>query len=81
MLHSYQEKEQTYVYVYIYDSEKDVPCVVDYCFTTLEEAYDQIDLEFNIGARSSWISIDDPMENCQHDMIAPVKIQEGKEKG
>lgn len=81
MIYSYQEKEQDYVYVYTYDSEKDVPCVADYCFMTLDEAYSQIDLKFNVGVGSSWISIDDPMENCQHDMIAPVKIHGGNENG
>ena len=62
------------IYIFEYDTVKDHPCSSDYYFDTKEEA--EIFLHEKFGLRESdWITIDDPQEYCQDDLISPIRLK------
>ena len=67
------------VYLYGYDKENDCSALWDYWFESIDDAigsgYDDYGVE-----RTDWEQISDPMENCQHDWIEPVRVK-GRDRG
>ena len=62
------------VYVFYYDSVDDVPGIADEWYEDLNTAEQMCREKFGFQ-ENDWISVDDPMEYCQHDIIAPVRIK------
>jgi biofilm protein TabA len=61
------------VYLFEYDTILDKPCSGDLWFQSITEAEDYIKIEFSDSL--SWISIDDPIEYCQDDLVNPVRVK------
>jgi biofilm protein TabA len=61
------------IYLFLYDTINDSSSIKDYFFDTLEEAEEFIDEEFS--EELDWIIIDEPMVDCQQDIISPVRIK------
>ena len=67
------------VYLFIFEIEEDGGCSADLCFETINEAMDTA--KYNYGVcPSDWKEIPDPLEHCQQDWIAPVRVI-GREMG
>ena len=62
------------VYLFGYDTESDSSSLWDEWYETVEDALESCKTEYNIE-NSDWQEIDDPLENCQHDWIEPVRIK------
>jgi hypothetical protein len=62
------------VFVFLYDSAKDGPCFADEWYAWLSEAETACESTYGIIA-TDWTEIDDPLPGCQHDWIAPVRVQ------
>ena len=67
------------VYLFGYDSLQDSASSWDNWFEKVEEADKYCKLTYNID-KDDWITISEPLENCQHDFILPTKVK-GKEYG
>jgi biofilm protein TabA len=67
------------VYVFWYDCLQDTSSISDYLYETMEEAENFCKDEYEID-NDDWISIAEPVENCQHDFIFPTRVK-GKENG
>lgn len=65
------------VYVFGYDCLQDTASISDYLQDTVEDAEDFCRDEYNLDSYN-WISIADPLANCQHDFILPTRVK-GKE--
>ena len=68
----YQSDDGTYLFLYN-NTHKDSPGFADYWFETLEDAQAAA-IEYNI-AKDEWINIDDPLPDCQQDIITPIRIK------
>jgi biofilm protein TabA len=67
------EAGQEGVYVFLSYSADDVGCYADCCFEDLESAEEYC---ANYGIRQEdWIEIDNPLPDCQHDFIRPVRVK------
>jgi hypothetical protein len=55
-------------FVFLYNSIDDTPCIADYWFDNLEEA-DEYCNDLGIS-NEDWLFIDDPLEECPHDLIS-----------
>ncbi|MNP64748.1 hypothetical protein D3C76_1602670 [compost metagenome] len=62
------------VYVFLYNTEKDGSGIADHWYETLEDA-EETCLEIYCIGKNDWIIIPDPLEFCQHDIIAPVRVK------
>lgn len=62
------------VYLFLFDSIFDKPCINDMCFDNLLEAESYCIDEYNIS-NNDWVFISDPFEDCQDDIIDPVRIK------
>ena len=62
------------VYLFGYDSEIDSSALWDYWFENIDDAYESCLEDYGI-TKSDWKEIPDPLENCQHDWIQPVRIK------
>lgn len=62
------------VYIFLYDRIEDVPSFSDEYVDTLEEAEKICFYEYNIKD-SDWMNINDPIEECQEDIISPVRTK------
>ncbi|WP_042273379.1 hypothetical protein [Faecalimicrobium dakarense] len=60
--------------LFMYDTTNDIPCFTDYNFDTLEEVLQICFEEYNIK-HSDWININEPMKDCQHDIISPIRVK------
>ncbi len=67
------------VYLFGYDCLQDTSCKWDKWFMTIEEAKEYSYDIYKID-NDKWISISEPLENCQHDFILPTKVK-GRESG
>ncbi|QTL51195.1 MULTISPECIES: hypothetical protein [Priestia] len=65
------------VNMFLYDTLDDVPSIGDYSFETLQEAEDFFNKEFSKekDSKASWIYVPNPIEECQEDIIKPVRIK------
>ena len=66
----YQQPEG--VYVFEYDAIEDAPAISDYLATDMIQALEIAFNEFGIEV-SDWYEVDEPLENCLPDWIAPVR--------
>jgi hypothetical protein len=73
----YQSNEG--VYLFGYDCLQDTSSKWDKWFATIAEAKEYSQDIYKID-ESKWISISDPLDNCQHDFIMPTKVK-GREDG
>jgi hypothetical protein len=62
------------VYVFPFASLEDGSGVGDEWYQSVTEADAVSESEYGIG-KDDWKYIDDPLEGCQHDWIAPVRIK------
>jgi len=62
------------VYAFPFDTIDDAPAIGDDWFDTLEDAEEICKHKYMVKDEE-WISISDPIEYCQHDIIAPVRIK------
>ena len=67
------------VYIFGYDCLQDTASAWDYLQDTIGDAEVFCRDEYNLDSKS-WISIADPLDNCQDDFIMPTRVK-GKEKG
>jgi hypothetical protein len=72
------EKENG-VYLFLYDSTDDVPGFADEWYETLEAAEEICRTKYSINP-NDWIFIDDPIEYCQDDIVASVRLK-GRDRG
>lgn len=61
-------------YLFLYDSVNDKPSIADYWFDSMLDAESTCKEDYNIN-ENDWILINDPLENCQDDIIEPVRIK------
>lgn len=71
-------ESSTGAYVFGYNSMQDKPADWDQWFTDSEDANHFCIENYDVDD-TNWITIADPLENCQHDLIVPTKIK-GKEQ-
>ncbi len=67
------------VYVFGYDCLQDAGSISDYLQYTLEAAEEFCKDEYGVDS-NDWISIADPIDNCQDDFILPTRVK-GRERG
>lgn len=67
-------ESDTGVYLFPCASLKDGSTTGDYWFANLSEADKACAEEYGIESKD-WQYIDDPLDDCQHDWIAPVRIK------
>lgn len=60
------------VYVYLYTSMDAISCSYDYYYPDIEAALE--DWQEKIDEQG-WISIDDPLPDCQHDAFLPLRVK------
>jgi hypothetical protein len=68
----YQSEEG--VFLFGYDCLQDTSSIWDNWFMTMEEANEYCQNVYKID-NEKWISISDPLENCQDDFIMPTKVK------
>ncbi|MDY0943181.1 hypothetical protein [Priestia megaterium] len=63
--------------MFLYDTLNDVPSIGDYSFETVQEAEEFFNKEFAKGkdGKISWIYVPNPLEGCQEDIIASVRVK------
>lgn len=64
-------------FVFLYESEDAVFCSEDEFYPSLEDALDAWEGEIDAYG---WHVIDDPLPDCQHDCILPVRVK-GRDRG
>src|SRR5690349_20008041 len=62
------------VYLFIYNIEEDGAAIADEWYATVTEV-DRICVQIYGIEPEYWKQIDDPVEGCQHDWIAPVRVR------
>ena len=67
------ETDQEGVYVFPSSYADDVGCDADLWFEDVESADDYC-ADYGIS-QEDWIEIDNPMTDCQHDFIRPVRVK------
>ena len=63
------------VYLFLYDAVDDRPCISDLHFPTLDAAEIHCYATYQV-TKNEWISISDPLPDCQHDFIKPIRIKD-----
>jgi hypothetical protein len=66
-------------YLFQYRTEADRPCDADLFFSSLEEAASYCDDVYSVP-ESAWTNIEEPLDGCQQDLIAPVRVK-GRNQG
>lgn len=66
------------VYLFSFSTNKDGSASSDHWFQTVAEAEEFCSSQYVVN-ESDWIVIDDPLDGCQHDWIAPVRVK-GRDK-
>ncbi len=59
-------------YVFLYNSIESQLCTTDEWYETINEALEKWS---PLIASSGWIEIEDPLKDCQHDAILPIRIK------
>ena len=68
------------VYVFFYTTTDEYGwCSNDYWFDDLENAEQYVFEDYGVKSED-WILIDDPLPDCQHDIIHPIRVK-GRNKG
>jgi hypothetical protein len=67
----YQSGEDNYLFGYT--SLEDSSAAWDYHFEELEDAFESAK-DYGV-TKSQWTEIPDPLPNCQHDWITPVRVK------
>ncbi len=67
------------VYLFGYDRLDDTECLWDLWYETVADAEATTLAEYDVAA-TDWVVISNPLEHCQQDWIAPVRI-EGRAEG
>jgi biofilm protein TabA len=67
------ETEHEGVYVFLSSFADDVGCYADCWFEDLESV-DEYCADYGIR-KEDWIEIDNPLSDCQHDFIRPVRLK------
>ena len=67
-------KKNDDVYLFFYDSDIDSPGFADKCVNTISDAEEICLEEFNVQL-TDWILIKDPLEDCQDDLISPIRVK------
>lgn len=67
------DKGKDDVFIFGYNSEKDSSCSWDCHYNDLEDAY-EMGCDYGIQ-KEDWKTIPDPLEHCQDDWIAPVRVK------
>ncbi len=67
------------VYLFIFDQKKDGPSCRDYLYEDIDDVFDACREDYGI-TKNDWKEIPSPLEGCQHDWIAPVRVK-GMDKG
>ena len=62
------------VYLFLYSKSDDGPSDADYWFDTVDDAQAAAHSDFQIKP-SDWVEIPDPLDGCQHDWIANVRVK------
>jgi len=62
------------VYLFEYATEEDSSALCDYLFEKVGDAIDSCYEDYGVE-KSDWKLIPDPLENCQHDWIQPVRVK------
>ena len=65
------------VWVFLYDSRDAVFCAKDLFYEDREEALEEWDDSID---EEGWHEIPDPLPDCQHDSILPIRVK-GRDKG
>lgn len=68
MIHEFKEG----VFVYLYSSIDAVFSSNDHYYNDVADALE--DWDFEIDERG-WIQIDDPLPDCQHDSVLPIRVK------
>ncbi|MBR1737166.1 MAG: hypothetical protein IJ736_09150 [Firmicutes bacterium] len=66
----YKTKEG--IYLFEYCSLDAVQCSFDLFYDSLEDLYEDWD---GLIDESGWISIEDPLPDCQHDAFIPIRVK------
>lgn len=66
------------VYLFGYDKDSDSSAIWDNLFENVEYAI-EASQEYGVN-QNNWQEISDPLKNCQHDWIEPVRVK-GREIG
>lgn len=61
------------VYLFGYNKDSDSSAIWDNWFEKIEYAF-EASQEYGVD-KNDWKEISDPMENCQHDRIDPVRVK------
>lgn len=61
------------IYLFGYTSLEDSSAAWDYHFEELEDALESAE-DYGV-TKSQWTEIPEPLPNCQHDWIAPVRVK------
>ena|SRR3984957_1529924 len=61
------------VYLYLFDDLEDGPAKYDLWFETMEEALECARVDYGVE-EPNWNTIPDPLPQCQHDWIDPIRI-------
>ena len=67
----YQDEQG--VYLFGYDTLEDAGCVWDMWFETAAAAESEAQTSYQV-APDTWQTIADPLPDCQHDWISPVRV-------
>ena len=62
------------VYLFGYNTMNDSSALWDNWFENIDDALKSCNEEYGIP-KDDWNKIPDPLENCQHDWISPVRIK------
>jgi len=66
------------VYLFGYDTIEDAPGLWDEWYETVADAKEAACEQYGV-AEAAWQSIPDPLEGCQQDWIAPVRVKDRAE--
>ncbi|RPD49337.1 hypothetical protein DNI29_00605 [Hymenobacter sediminis] len=72
-------EEEQGVYLFGYNTVADAGCAWDHWFQTVADAEEAALEEYGVPV-TDWQPIVDPLPGCQHDWIAPVRVQ-GRSEG
>ena len=62
------------VYLFLYKDNKDSPSYADYWFEDIKDAEEVCTEDYGLTI-NDWQIIDDPLPDCQHDIIATIRVK------
>lgn len=66
-------------YVFLYDTIDDRPCIADFLEDSIETGEDFCFENYHVE-KKDWISSNDPINDCQHDLIRSIRINKNCQK-